>query len=183
MGRRRAVLEEPATRLSRALRAMGHAAAAARLAEVIPDGPIGGDEHRAELAARPAALAADPDLPTQQRAQAASLAGVAADLAPAIGRLGTVWILWSEPSPRAHELGLADAARYVMSWQSAAPDDDLYEDGPEFFALEEALAWADARTDSVIVRPAWDPATHYWAGKGKPLAGLLPLGRPPADSE
>jgi hypothetical protein len=47
------------------------------------------------------------------------------------------------------------------------------EDGPpartfDTHRLEDALAWARARTPWVMVRPSWDEDRYYWAGVGPP---------------
>lgn len=37
-----------------------------------------------------------------------------------------------------------------------------------FFSLDDALAWARASANEVIVRPSWDPLVHYTATVGPP---------------
>ncbi len=41
--------------------------------------------------------------------------------------------------------------------------------------LAAVLAWARERTDSIVVRPARDEGTHYWAGRGHDPRGFPPL--------
>lgn len=38
------------------------------------------------------------------------------------------------------------------------------EDMPMIFFAAEAVAWAHARTDRVLIRPKSDPDRYYWAG-------------------
>ena len=100
------------------------------------------------------------------------------------GRTGTVWIAWSGEDGGDGEGGecAADPAGegapgpgYVVAWVSERGDEDWCEDGPGFDDLRDALAWARARTDAVVVRPAWDEGTYYWAGHGHDPRALPPL--------
>ena len=73
---------------------------------------------------------------------------------------GRAWITWLPP-------GWAgagwDNGCYGASLQETPDDTDA---NLETADLEEALDWARARTDWVMVRPAWDIHVHYWAGVG-----------------
>jgi hypothetical protein len=180
VGRRRAALEDPAEALARSLAAGGTAVLAARLLELIPTGSISSDEHTAVLSGLLSELATHPELTTVERAEAARLAAVARDLPSGIGRAGTVWIAWFEPSKRARELGLPNQrGRYVTSWQpSDEGDHDLYETGPDFTSLTAALDWARQRSDRVVVRPEWDSGTHYSAGPAHADDEFPPLTQP-----
>ena len=74
---------------------------------------------------------------------------------------GRAWIAWIHDG-------------YAASLQGGAADPTIYEqgigpaqdDGLSAVTLTEALSWALARTEWVIVRPRWDPEVHYWAGHG-----------------
>lgn len=73
---------------------------------------------------------------------------------------GRAWIAW-----------IYDG--YAASLQGGTADPTIYDEGIGSskadgtpVTLGEALEWALARTDWVIVRPRWDPSVHYWAGRG-----------------
>jgi len=74
---------------------------------------------------------------------------------------GRAWIAWTYDG-------------YAASLQGGSADPTIYDegigpckdDGITPVTLSEALAWALARTDWVIVRPRWDQAVHDWAGRG-----------------
>lgn len=55
---------------------------------------------------------------------------------------------------------------YSASLQGGTADSTIYDAGIDGVTLAEALAWARAQTDWVVVRPRWDSAVHYWAGGG-----------------
>lgn len=55
---------------------------------------------------------------------------------------------------------------YDASLQAGSRSPDVYDPGIVTTSLAEALAWARARTDWVLVRPRWDDGTYYWAGIG-----------------
>ena len=188
MGRRREVLEDRCLKLVTELRIRGENRRASFLNEVIPDGPNGSDEHLTLLIERLDEVAADIRLPSEVRVEARALAAGARDLPSLIGRCGRVFVVWHEDvSPMAHWPTLEHTeSGYLCSWQpytddgDNSPDHDLYEDGPQFERLPDALAWARRRTDWITVRPEWDPGTHYWAGLGPTMDGEPPLTPPPA---
>ena len=113
------------------------------------------------------------------REEAARLAAVAAELPSGITRTGTVWIAWGGDPDIDDGLGETDEPGYEASWQpDEEGDHDVYEDGPRFATLDDALDWAHRRTDSVLVRPAWDEGRYYWSGTGAAPAGYPPLEEP-----
>lgn len=148
--------------LASSMREKGYALLAAYLFELLPDPPIVSDDHRAALTERLRKLADAPQLPEEVQHEARRLAGVAENLPSAIGRIGRVFIAWNDHSEGAVPGG------YGLLWQPAATDDhDLYEVGPTTSAVGDALAWGLRRTDDVLIRPEWAPATYYWAGLGQ----------------
>ena len=76
---------------------------------------------------------------------------------------GRAWIAW-----------IYDG--YSASLQGGVADPTIYDPGVDGVSLADALGWARARTQWVIVRPRWDPGVHYWAGVG-PLPELHELGQ------
>jgi len=180
MGRRRTALEDPAEDLARSLTSSGLAGLGSRLLELVPTGSIGSDEHRVPLADLLSQLAANSELTNVQRGEAARLAGIARDLPSGIGRAGIVWIAWLEPTGRERAHGLAHGlSRYATSWQpSDESDHDLYESGPDLASLAAALDWARQRSDRVVVRPEWDPGTHYSGGSVQLDGDFPPLSQP-----
>jgi hypothetical protein len=76
--------------------------------------------------------------------------GVAEDHRDANGR---GWIAWT-----------FDA--YEASLQPGSRSPDINDPGIVTPSLAEALAWARARTDWVMLRPRRDNGTYYWAGIG-----------------
>ena len=80
---------------------------------------------------------------------------------------------WKPPTPR--RPGTDTVSPGTRDGGDDGEDDGWYEDGPAFTDLRDALAWARRRTDAVVVRPAWDENTHYWAGQGIDTRGLPPL--------
>lgn len=173
-------LEESALLLGRDLRTHGHRDLAAVLLEVVPEtGSLRDDAHRALVAERLRRISADDHVPSRFRERAAHLANLAsADAILRHGRTGTVWIAWE--NGHGDDVGNAageDAPEpgYWVSWQSDRGDDNWCENGPGFADLRDALTWARARTDAVIVRPAWDENTRYWAGQGHDPRNLPPL--------
>jgi hypothetical protein len=136
-------LEGPALDLGRALRADGHDELAAWLSGAIPEPrAIESDAHRPLLGERLRAVAEHANVPRHLREQAAHLAAVAADPVIAIGRVGTVWIAWcGEPDRPAASTPHRKLGVYAVSWQADGGDPDLYEDGPDFTSLDEALDW------------------------------------------
>jgi len=115
-------------------------------------------------------VAAVEELAPQLRTTAAQLADLAADAIALRGRTGAVWIAWEgHRDDGAHGATPAETLvpGYWVSWQAdREAEGDWWEDGPWFTDLREALVWARERTDAIIVRPAWDERTHYWAGRG-----------------
>jgi hypothetical protein len=97
-----------------------------------------------------------------------------------VGRHGTVWVAWLDPTDDARrgedDLGTAG---WEASWQPDGVGTRPLEDA-WFETLDEALAWAGSRTDSVVVRPWWDQSRYYWAGVGQDTRGLPRLGPPPS---
>jgi hypothetical protein len=73
---------------------------------------------------------------------------------------GRAWIAWLPPGWAAARW---DNGCYWASLQDTADDTDA---NLETVDLQEALDWARARTEWVMVRPAWDTKVHYWAGVG-----------------
>src|SRR3954468_8482668 len=155
MGRRREALEDPCQELVAALRNQGENLRASFLGEAIPDGPLGNDEHLALLAHRLDEVAADDRIGQELRAKARTLAVSARDLPSVIGRRGRVFVVWSENRSERDSSGPEGlAGEYSCSWQPFCETDDddptddaLYEDGPEFEHLSDALTWARRRTD------------------------------------
>jgi hypothetical protein len=70
------------------------------------------------------------------------------------------WIAWSDD---AFESDSATSGFYWLSFQDT--ESELAENH-ELATLDEALNVASARTDWVMVRPAWDGDQYYWAGPG-----------------
>jgi hypothetical protein len=173
MGRRRAALEEPASGLSERLGRAGRPDLGASLAELIPAAAIANDEHLSLLGDRLARIAGDLTVEQSERDEAGRLAAIAADLPSGIGRTGVVWIAWWEP--RAWHVDV-DPAHYGCHWEPSFDDqdEDRYEDGPEFDTLDEALTWARRRSGDIVVRPAWDRGSTYWAGDGPCPGGRFP---------
>jgi hypothetical protein len=66
---------------------------------------------------------------------------------------GRGWIAWT-----------FDA--YEASLQGGSLNPQINDPGIVTASLDEALAWARARTDWVMVRPRRDNGTYYWAGVG-----------------
>lgn len=172
--------EESARVLGRDLRAHGYRDLAAALLEILPEtGSVGDDAHRAFVAERLHRISAADHVPSRFREVATHLASLAsADAIIRHGRTGIVWIVWESGhsdntgNPAGEE---ALTPGYRVSWQSDRGQGDWCEDGPYCARLHDALAWARARTDAVIVRPAWDENTHYWAGRGHDQRNLPPL--------
>ena len=98
------------------------------------------------------------------------------------GRVGTVWIAWTVWGDD-DAADAADEGRsgYWVSWQSNDPGYSWVEDGPYTTSLRDALTWARDRTDAVVVRPAWDQGTSYWAGPLPPTGRGHPSNLPPLD--
>jgi hypothetical protein len=174
--RRRDALEGRAALLSDRLRQSSRADLGAYLSELLPDGPAPHDEHLPELRIRLARVAAEPALDESLRLEAAHLLDVASDLPSAIGRTGRVWIAWW--FARRPQDAATHPPHYLCYWEGLADDSGLLENGPDFEHLHDALAWARRRADNIVVRPTWDPETHYWAGQGPPPDGLEPLAEP-----
>lgn len=172
--------EESALVLGRDLRADGYRDLAAALLEVVPEtGTVRDDAHRAVVAERLHGISAADHVPSRFRERATQLASLAStDATIRHGRTGTVWIAWEgRDSDNAEDPAGEDGSQpgYWVSWQSDRGQVDWCEDGPYCADLRDALAWARARTDAVIVRPAWDENTHYWAGRGHDQRNLPPL--------
>lgn len=100
------------------------------------------------------------------------------------GRRGRAWIAWMDLPPPPWDPNFPrHPPYYAVSLQGPPEDPDLFEDGGQVPTLAEALAWARARTDWIVVRPQWDPATSYWAGTGSaPLSHGTPLPVLPAET-
>ena len=121
-------------------------------------------------------VADDEHLEVTDGREARRLALVGADLPSSLGRLGVVRIAWWVDEGPPWEADWPTESGYGLSWDGESADPDLPESGPTMTGLAEALAWATRRSDAVIVRPARDPGTHYWAGAGAPPSD--PQGRP-----
>lgn len=76
---------------------------------------------------------------------------------------GRAWIAWIDDG-------------YSASLQGGLADPTIYDPGLDGVTLVQALEWARARTDWIIVRPEWDPGVHYWAGVG-PIPEFHELGQ------
>jgi hypothetical protein len=76
---------------------------------------------------------------------------------------GRAWIAWIDDG-------------YSASLQGGLADPTIYDPGIDGVTLVQALEWARARTDWIIVRPEWDPGVHYWAGVG-PIPKFHELGQ------
>jgi hypothetical protein len=81
-----------------------------------------------------------------------------------------VWVDHSELLQRRPHLidELTDPPHYqgdlvYAGHPSGGPASDV-----SFSSLDEALEWARASADEVIVRPSWDPLVHYTATVGAP---------------
>jgi hypothetical protein len=124
-----------------------------------------------ELVRRLRRLAGAADLPAPLREQARALLDAARSLPTAVGRGGTVFAAWLDlPGP--------EGGHYAAYWD-ASPDASCFlEQGPGTADLDALLAWADERSDRVVVRPSWDPSHHYWAGRAGRPATTPPLRRP-----
>ncbi|WP_460822185.1 hypothetical protein [Nocardioides ungokensis] len=100
------------------------------------------------------------------------------------GRVGTVWISWKVWDDFDDEDARGEdrlEPGYSVSWQSNDPGYSWVEDGPYTTSLRDALTWARDRTDAVVVRPAWDQGTSYWAGPQPPTGRDHPSNLPPLD--
>jgi len=175
-----ASFEASLRQLARDLRARGHLVLAAFLLEVVPEaGAVRTGEQRGLIADRLRRLATAEDLAPQLRASVVQLADLAADAIALRGHGGTVWIAWEgHHDDGSHGPRPAETLEpgYWVSWQADREDEGAWwEDGPWFTDLRKALVWARERTDAIIVRPAWDEGTHYWAGRGADPRHLPPL--------
>jgi hypothetical protein len=83
------------------------------------------------------------------------------DPANYIGR-GTMYLAWNDD----HYEGYWDLA-------PSGPARNL-EQMPAIPSTAEALTWARARTNRVVIRPRSDPRRSYWAGEGVPPGGPMP---------
>jgi hypothetical protein len=88
-------------------------------------------------------------------------------------KAAVAWIVWIDHSAtlrRRLELTneLTEPPHYEVDLYFAGQgaDGGIGPSGPSFAVLDEALAWAAARSDKVIVRPSWDPLTSYVASDG-----------------
>ncbi len=163
--------------LGHELRAEGHGMVAATLLEIVPEATRVDDERLVLVAERLARIAASERVPEELRARAERLGIMTSDPVARRGHSGTVWIAWEDFS---RSTGWPDeddpwVPGYDVSWQPDDPTSGWCETGPAFEDLHEALRWARLRTDAVVVRPSWDPSTHYWAGSGRGRHGHPPL--------
>ena len=182
--------EAAALGLGYALGAQGYDDLAAVLLEVVPkQGIVQDDALRALIDERLHKIAAADHVPQRLRENAAQVATLppsdpSVDPASRDGRVGTVWIAWTVwGDDEAADAGDEDRLEpcYWVSWQSNDPGYSWIEDGPYTTSLRDALAWARDRTDAVVVRPAWDQGTSYWAGLQPPTGRGHPLDLPPLD--
>ena len=182
--------EAAALGLGYALRAQGYDDLAAALLEVVPEkGTVKDDALRALIEGRLHKIAAADHVAPQLREDAVHVITLPpsdprVDPGSRDGRVGTVWIAWnSADDDAAGDAGSGDAPEpgYWVSWQSNDPGYNWCEDGPYFTSLRDALAWARERADAVVVRPAWDEGTYYWAGQGRPTGQGHPTDLPPLD--
>lgn len=158
------------------LRAQGYDDLAAALLEVVPkQGIVQDDAIRGLIDERLRNIATADHVNPRLRQEAVHAATLppsdpSVDPASRDGRVGTVWIAWTVwndfDDDQAAEDGLEPC--YWVSWQSNDPGYNWCEDGPYTTSLRDALAWARDRTDAVVVRPAWDQGTSYWAGPQPP---------------
>ena len=184
--------EAAALGLGYALGAQGYDDLAAVLLEVVPkQGIVQDDALRALIDERLHKIAAADHVTPQLRQEAAHAAALpssdpSVDPASRDGRVGTVWIawtVWNDFDDEAADAGGEDGLEpcYWVSWQSNDPGYNWCEDGPYTTSLRDALAWARDRTDAVVVRPAWDEGTSYWAGLQPPTGQGHPVNLPPLD--
>lgn len=64
---------------------------------------------------------------------------------------------------------------YVAELDEAGKEVGKGEDAPVGPDLADLLAWARVKASRIIVRPAWDPGVHYWAGDGSSPRDRYPL--------
>jgi hypothetical protein len=78
------------------------------------------------------------------------------------GRIGTVFVAWVEEG-----LEGGDDGFYMGYWDGHDPvhDEGFLGQMPATADLDLVLEWADARSDRIRIRPSWDPATYYEAGR------------------
>jgi hypothetical protein len=74
-------------------------------------------------------------------------------------RRGIVFIAWADNDD--------EPGFYWGYWDGVGRDADegVLEQMPKTPSTREALEWARARSDRVQIRPRWDPAHYYSAGK------------------
>jgi hypothetical protein len=110
------------------------------------------EQIRSQLRATPAQRLAWLEDAIQLAARAGALPRPPQHRPPQGARKGTVFIAWIDGA-------------YSGYWD-ALPDDGPahLEDMPMIFFAAEAIAWAHARTDRVLIRPKSDRGRYYWAG-------------------
>lgn len=90
------------------------------------------------------------------------------DLDPRV-RQGIAYVVWNDNShQRRTGRRIAEPDYYSCSLQPFGGQRLPVEDGPEVPTLDEALAWARARTTTILVRPQWDPGHYYTATDRQP---------------
>ena len=80
------------------------------------------------------------------------------------------WIDHAELLQRRPQLAndLTDPPHYAADLVYADPPSGGPACDISFASLDDALAWARASANEVIVRPSWDPLVHYTATVGSP---------------
>jgi hypothetical protein len=116
------------------------------------------DQLRRQLEATPAQRLAWLEDAIKLAARAGALPRLPQHRPPLGARRGTVFIAWIDGA-------------YSGYWD-ALPDGRPanLEQMPMIFSAAEAVAWAHARSDRVLIRPKSDPDRYYWAGSA-PQAG------------
>jgi hypothetical protein len=123
-------------------------------------GPTSADENRGWWGSPPTASSADQ---AGESRPADAVADEEDHVDPRV-RQGIAYVVWNDNSvQRALGRGIAEPDYYSCSLQPFGGQRLPSEDGPEVSTLDEALAWARARTSTILVRPQWDPGHHYRA--------------------
>jgi len=173
---RRTVLDEPARRLADNLRDVGRPDLHRRIIEALRESPL--DESIiADVQDELAAVVTDRRVAERDRREATRLIAIGDDLLTAIGRSGTVLMVWRRTPRDDDQPGRHSPPRneHEGIYQGSWGGDETYETSPEFATLAEALNWARQRSPHVTIRPWWNNDTHYWAGDGPPPDGMDPL--------
>ncbi|MGN7132537.1 hypothetical protein ACTHQY_04595 [Rhodococcoides corynebacterioides] len=171
---RRAVFDDPALRLANNLLDVGRADLHRRIVAALHDSPLE-ESYVGDVQDQLAAVVTDQRVAERDRREASRLIGIGDDLLAAIGRSGTVLMVWRRsPQQVDHPGQNMPLARYESDgiYQGSWGDIETFESSPELRTLAEALNWAQRRAPHVIVRPWWNDDTHYWAGDGPPPDGM-----------